>query len=143
MAVNYQNPAVAIQGAVHILPEEEIGPKTNPRTVRVLHPDYYQTSPDQARIERAPRDGYIDTWIPTKNLNNIKIKSGEYRPTASWNGPVIGMELQGLEGQYVKNQYAGYVNPTTAEPKDEFGTITVPEERKLLDVSQQNKEGNS
>ena len=63
---------------------ELIGPKTNSRTVAVLHPDMHQGTEsghmDAGRARISQREGDRCAWLPSKHLANLYLKN--YR---DWN----------------------------------------------------------
>ena len=124
----YQTPVVSVINGVTRPTQESIGPSTNWRTVAVLHPDQYQSSPDLGRTATANRPA-ITAWLPDSLLNNMVFKNPET------NNPVSKI-LAGLDGQYVKKEYAASVSPAAEAPQDQYGSITIPAERKLLSIVQ-------
>jgi len=62
-------------GDLRIPASEQVGPKLNSRTVALLHPDMYVTSPDAGRARVKQRQVDRSTWLPDKDLTNIIVKS--------------------------------------------------------------------
>ena len=114
------NPVINATANVGISNQEDIGPKTNSKSVRMLHPDMHQTSPDRGRDELAAHAKLKSVWLPDKKLNNIELK----------NNQALRNPLEGENGQYVKERYAKTVNDEATE---------VPAENQLLDVVETNE----
>jgi hypothetical protein len=66
--------AYIIFGDLRIPATEQFGPKTNSRTVAILHPDMYQTSQDIGRTRVIQRQVDKSTWLPNQNLGNLVMK---------------------------------------------------------------------
>ena len=81
-------------------PTMVIGPLTNQRTVGVVSPDRFQSSPDQALIDEAARKNYISAWLPgLLGEENRKLKSGDT------------FTVKGAKAVYIKNMYTTGTNP--------------------------------
>lgn len=127
-------PVVYILPVLDMLEEETIGPKTNSRTTRVLHPDMYQTSPDRGRDELANRPNLKSLWMPDKNLNNIVRKPVHVNDTDY-------MALHPIEGQnglYVLKQYSKTVfhngaSQTAEEYAAGLGIEAATKDRQVFD----------
>lgn len=111
------NPVINATAHIDTLNQEKIGPKTNSRTVRLLHPDMHQTSPDRGRTEIANRPTLKSIWLPDKKLNNINLK----------NSQALSNALEGENGQYVKERYAKTVNNEATETSEEDQLLDVTE----------------
>lgn len=123
------NPLVVAFANLELKTEEAVGPKTNSRNVKMLHPDMHQTSPDQGRVELTNRHHTVSTWLPTKNKNNIALQHFGSLSDTDANGYRV---FTGAEGLYVKNQYARLVL-VGGDP-----VVPVPEDRQYLNIVQAN-----
>lgn len=142
MSINYKNPVGLALADLRLKAQEDVGPKTNSRSVAMLHPDMYQSSADLGRTQKTTRANQRSAWLPDNKLNNIQLKKNyEVYPTHQLLGSDIGVTgqyLQGEETVYVAKQYAERVIPTDYSPVDALGALEVPEEQQILIVAESN-----
>lgn len=99
-ATNIKHPIITFRVLTNRQSEESVGPKTNSRTGKVLHPDSYNMSADAGRANAAQHQTQFSSWIPgfLRGSNIAENSDGTFT-------------AYGQQAVYLKTQYADIENP--------------------------------
>ena len=97
---NIKHPIITFRVLMNRRFAEDIGPKTNSKSVNLLHPDMHDSSPDRGRTNSNNHETQFQPFIPgILNASNI-VRNDDGTFTA-----------YGQQAVYLKTQYADIVNP--------------------------------
>lgn len=97
---NATHPVITFRVLMARPSEEVIGPKTNQKTVAVLHPDRHDSSADRGRVNAAAHVTRTEAWLPgLLGAMNINLRD---------DGTFIA---SGAQATYLKQQYVDIANP--------------------------------
>jgi hypothetical protein len=88
------HPAIIFRVDLNLLRNEGFGPNTNSSSQGTLHPDMFQSNPDQGVTDSANHSASLSTFIPGVKIGpNFSLKHGAQ------------FTLYGMEAVYAKKMY--------------------------------------
>lgn len=99
-STNIKHPIITFRVLMTRQLQETIGPKTNSKSVTMLHPDQHDNSADRGRTNSAQHQNQFQPFIPgfLRGSNIVRNDDGTFT-------------AYGQQAVYLKQQYADIANP--------------------------------